>query len=299
MSKTPFERWDASEDMMREREVLSAYSCHPLLSADEEIALGKLVAAGDPQARHRLIESNMRLVLSIARGFLGRGLSFPDLAQEGMLGLIRAVDRYDWRRGHRFSTHATWWIRQAIGRALDEQAPAVHVPVYQLSRSKQVKYCQGQLHQEYGREPTTRELAAHLGWKLDQVQQALRILSIQTAVSLDRPLTPDEESDGETLIALLEDEPSPESDPEQAGDLLSIKVEIAQHLETLLPRERQVLELRYGLRDGQERTLEGVSHVTRTSRERVRQIEERALRKIRRALVATRQHTKTKGGGSR
>ncbi len=289
MTTIPFERQPVP---LGEQAIFNSY-CHlaPLLKASEVTVLAQRIEAGDKSAREQLIEANVRLVLSIARKYTGRGLPYADLIQAGMLGLIRAVEKFDWRRGCHFSTHASWWIHQAVSRAVDEQTPAVHIPVYRLGAIRQLQYAKEQLYLELGRAPSQKELAAWLAWDLDKVQEEEQTFRRQKAESLDLPIASGEEDDGDllTFSALLEEPPTPESAPDLAADSLSDKAEVALALQALSPRERQVIELRYGLRDGHARTLLEASRKLKVSRERVRQIEERALLKMRAALVEARE----------
>jgi RNA polymerase primary sigma factor len=286
MTTIPFERRPA---LLGEQAIIDSYGhLAPLVTPDEEVRLAKLIEAGDEDARKHLIEANVRLVLSIAQKYIGRGLPYADLVQAGMLGLIRAVEKFDWRRGCHFSTHATWWIHQAVSRAVDEQIPALHIPVYRLGAIRKLQYAKEQLYLELGRAPSQEDLAAWLAWDPAEVQDVEDAFRCQMAESLDLPLADGEESDNDPFKVLLEDPPTPESVPDLAAEVISDKTEIALALQALTPRERQVIELRFGLCDGHARTLLEVSRKLKISRERVRQIEGRALRKMRTALLDAR-----------
>jgi RNA polymerase primary sigma factor len=284
MTQAPFEHRLAPGEQNEDGPLYEVYRhLTPLLSTAEVITLAQRMEAGDKAAREHLIEANTRLVLSIARKYQGRGLLLEDLVRTGMLGLIRAVDRFDWRRGHAFSTHATWWIKQAITRFLDEQSPAVHVPVRHQEAIRKLQYAREQLSLELGRAPSCQELAERLGWPVERVQDEEYALSVQRAQSLDE--TFDEEGDGDALGDLLPDEPTVESDPDLATDPISDKAEIALALSCLSRRERQVIKLRYGLYDGHGCSLEEASRVLKISGEWVRQIEALALQKMGAALA--------------
>ena len=243
----------------------------PLLSSEEEIDLAIRIANGDVQAKQRLSEANLRLVVSIAKRYLGRGMQFLDLIQEGNLGLIKAVDKFDYTKGFKFSTYATWWIRQAITRAIADQARTIRIPVHMVETINKVKKVQSQLLHQNGHEPTPDEIADELDLPVDKVREIMRVA--QEPVSLETPIGEEEDSH---LGDFIPDDgaPAPASHTmlrEQLSDVLS----------TLTPREEKVLRLRFGLEDGRSRTLEEVGKEFNVTRERIRQIEAKALRKLR------------------
>jgi RNA polymerase primary sigma factor len=245
----------------------------PLLTADQEVTLAKRVERGDLAAKTQMVEANLRLVVSIAKPQLGRGLSFLDLIQEGSLGLIRAVEKFDYRRGFKFSTYATWWIRQAVQRAVADQARTIRIPVHMFERLSRVTYVQRQLVQFLGREPRPDEIAAELELTAEQVRQILRMA--QFPISLEKPIGENEDA---KLGDLVEDELA-----ESPFDLASVSLrgeDIERALAALPERERQVIELRFGLHDDQPRTLEEVGRTFGVTRERIRQIENTTLKTL-------------------
>ncbi|HPU68415.1 MAG TPA: RNA polymerase sigma factor RpoD [Acetomicrobium flavidum] len=246
----------------------------PLLTPEEEIELAKRVEEGDGEAKKKLIEANLRLVVSIAKKYIGRGLSFLDLIQEGNLGLIRAVEKFDYRKGFKFSTYATWWIRQAITRAIADQARTIRIPVHMVETINKLIRVSRQLVQQLGREPTTEEIAQALGLPPEKVEDIQRIA--QEPVSLETPIGEEEDSQ---LGDFLEDKESPNPEEATAGQLLREQLE--EMLDELTEREREVLRLRFGLEDGHAHTLEEVGKRFNVTRERIRQIEAKALRKLR------------------
>ena len=246
----------------------------PLLTAEEEIELATRMAKGDKYARKRLSEANLRLVVSIAKRYVGRGMQFLDLIQEGNLGLIKAVEKFDYTKGYKFSTYATWWIRQAITRSIADQARTIRIPVHMVETITKVKKVSSQLLHENGHEPTPKEIADRLGITVDRVREILRIS--QDPVSLETPIGEEEDSH---LGDFIPDEDAPA--PAEAASRTLLKEQLSEILGTLTPREEKVLRLRFGLEDGRPRTLEEVGKEFDVTRERIRQIEAKALRKLR------------------
>ncbi|MBO7389525.1 MAG: RNA polymerase sigma factor RpoD [Oscillospiraceae bacterium] len=246
----------------------------PLLTPDEEVDLAKRMSEGDQEAKNRMTESNLRLVVSIAKRYVGRGMQFLDLIQEGNLGLIKAVDKFDYTKGYKFSTYATWWIRQAITRAIADQARTIRIPVHMVETINKVIRVSRQLLQELGHDPTAEEIAEEMNLPVDKVRDILKIA--QEPVSLETPIGEEEDSH---LGDFIPDEEA--SEPAEAASFALLREQLDEVLDTLTPREKKVLELRFGMTDGRTRTLEEVGKEFNVTRERIRQIEAKALRKLR------------------
>ena len=284
--ESDLERLDTAEDMEQAlvqegliiddpvRMYLKEIGRVPLLSADRERELAQLMVAGDIEAKKQLVEANLRLVVSIAKRYVGKGMFFLDLIQEGNLGLMKAVEKFDHDRGHKFSTYATWWIRQAITRAIADQARTIRIPVHMVETIHKVSRASRQLLQELGREPSAEEIAAELEMPADKVREIMKVA--QDPVSLETPIGEEEDSH---LGDFIPDEDSPA--PAEAATRTLLREQLIEVLHTLTPREEQVLTLRFGLEDGRQRTLEEVGKVFNITRERIRQIEAKALRKLR------------------
>ncbi len=280
------ERYESAEDMEKMlaqeglsiddpvRMYLKEIGTVPLLDSDRELILAERMVAGDRDAKDELVKSNLRLVVSIAKRYVGKGMFFLDLIQEGNLGLMKAVEKYDYRKGFKFSTYATWWIRQAITRAIADQARTIRIPVHMVETIHKVSRIQRQLLQELGHEATAEEVAQQMGMSAEKVREIMKIS--QDPVSLEMPIGEEEDSH---LGDFIEDDSNPAPADAAAQRLLSEQLNEVLH--TLTPREEQVLKLRFGLMDGRPRTLEEVGKEFHITRERIRQIEAKALRKLR------------------
>ncbi|MBE6671728.1 MAG: RNA polymerase sigma factor RpoD [Ruminococcaceae bacterium] len=284
--QTEIEQYESAEDMEKMlsqeglsiddpvRMYLKEIGKVPLLSAERELELAELMVNGNEAAKQELVESNLRLVVSIAKRYVGKGMFFLDLIQEGNLGLMKAVEKFDYRRGYKFSTYATWWIRQAITRAIADQARTIRIPVHMVETIHKVSRISRQLLQENGHEATPEEIAAVMGMSADKVREIMKIA--QDPVSLETPIGEEEDSH---LGDFIPDDATPA--PADAASYTLLREQLNEVLKTLTPREESVLKLRFGLEDGRTRTLEEVGKEFNITRERIRQIEAKALRKLR------------------
>lgn len=284
--ESEIERYESAEDMEKMlaqeglaiddpvRMYLKEIGKVALLDADRELLLAQKMADGDEKAKKELVEANLRLVVSIAKRYVGKGMFFLDLIQEGNLGLMKAVDKFDYRKGYKFSTYATWWIRQAITRAIADQARTIRIPVHMVETIHKVSRIQRQLLQELGHEATAEEIAEGMNMSPDKVREIMKIAL--DPVSLETPIGEEEDSH---LGDFIEDVDSPA--PAEAASYTLLREQLSEVLHTLTPREESVLKLRFGLDDGRTRTLEEVGRVFNITRERIRQIEAKALRKLR------------------
>ncbi len=283
---TEVEKYESAEDMEKMltqeglsiddpvRMYLKEIGQYPLLTTERELELAKLMAEGSKPAKDELVTANLRLVVSIAKRYVSKGMFFLDLIQEGNLGLMKAVDKFDYTKGYKFSTYATWWIRQAITRAIADQARTIRIPVHMVETIHKVSKTQRQLLQEFGREPSADEIAEELNMSPEKVREIMKIA--QDPVSLETPIGEEEDSH---LGDFIPDDDSPA--PADAAFNTMLREQLNEVLNTLTPREAQVLRLRFGLDDGRPRTLEEVGKVFNITRERIRQIEAKALRKLR------------------
>lgn len=284
--RSDVERLDSADDMVKAlaqeglavddpvRMYLKEIGCIPLLDSERETYLAKKMFEGDETAKNELVESNLRLVVSIAKRYVGKGMFFLDLIQEGNLGLMKAVEKFDYTKGYKFSTYATWWIRQAISRAIADQSRTIRIPVHMVETIHKVSRSQRQLLQELGREATSEEIAADMGMNADKVREVMKIS--QDPVSLETPIG---EADDSHLGDFIPDDDNPT--PAEAASYQLLREQLNDVLHTLTPREEMVLKLRFGLEDGRTRTLEEVGQEFQITRERIRQIEAKALRKLR------------------
>jgi len=284
--ETEVEQYESAEEMERMlaqeglaiddpvRMYLKEIGMVPLLDSDREVELATRMADGDEEAKKELVKANLRLVVSIAKRYVGKGMFFLDLIQEGNLGLMKAVEKFDYRKGYKFSTYATWWIRQAITRAIADQARTIRIPVHMVETIHKVSRVQRQLLQDLGREATAEEISEHLNMSPEKVREIMRIS--QDPISLEMPIGEEEDSH---LGDFIQDDDSPA--PAEAASYALLREQLREVLHTLTPREEQVLNLRFGLDDGKTRTLEEVGRVFNITRERIRQIEAKALRKLR------------------
>ena len=284
--KNEIERYESAEDMEKMlaneglaiddpvRMYLKEIGKVPLLSGEQEMELAQKMEEGSEEAKQELVEANLRLVVSIAKRYVGKGMSFLDLIQEGNLGLMKAVEKFDYRKGYKFSTYATWWIRQSITRAIADQARTIRIPVHMVETIHKVARVSRQLLQENGRDPSTDEIAKAMKMSPEKVREIMKIAL--DPVSLETPIGEEEDSH---LGDFIEDSDSPA--PQDAVSYVMLREQLNEVLRTLTPREEQVLKLRFGLEDGRTRTLEEVGQVFNITRERIRQIEAKALRKLR------------------